>query len=689
MRLAFFLLFFVLLAPFLAGQETSSDPKPAEMMQRYLFSCIDEAAQRWTERYEQLKTPEEIRAYQKERQDFFRQAIGWEAPFTEKTPLRPQIVKQISKRVGDGGYRVEMVLFESLPQFYVTAALFLPDDPKYQAPYPAMLVACGHSAEGKALPVYQQACALAALNGVAALIVDPIDQGERSQNLREDGKPYTHSTASHNIDNLGSIPLGRNTAIFMIHDLSRAVDYLESREDIDARRIGVAGNSGGGTQSSYMMALDPRLKVAAPNCYICSLYGKLPHTIGPQDAEQNIFGQLAFGMDHVDYLLMRAPQPTLIGAATRDFFPIDDTWAAYRHANRIYDRFGDADKVAIIETDQQHGWSKTLREGTARWMVRWFYGIDRPIVEPDPLPVLSPEEIRCTPQGQVILLDGARTVFDLNRDLEKKLAEERRRIWQQGLTPELTERIRRCIGVEPPEQRKNDSALHVEVAKAEQDIQGVSVFCQQAHIVRENDRIRLPMFFLSPQTDRKNPPLLFLHENGDQVALTHPKVGEALKNGRAVVAVDLRGLGETQATQGKYFDPKHHGRDGHDFYLAYLLGKIYVGMRTEDLLVVADLLREHFATEKIDLYAYGLPGTVALHAAALNPEMFSAVEIEASLTSWADVITGGNGHHPLTGLVHGALRFYDLPDLAGALQEKVRIVHPRQPTDPAWLPSSP
>jgi len=166
----------------------------------------------------------------------------------------------------------------------------------------------------------------------------PLDQGERHQLLDADGKPIiTRSTEGHTRAGVGAILVGRNTATYRIWDGMRAIDYLASRPEVDADRIGCTGISGGGTMTSYLMALDDRIQAAAPGCFITTTRRK-NESPGPGDAEQNIFGQIAYGMDHADYILMRAPKPTLICAATHDFVPIEGTWEAFREAKRLYTR---------------------------------------------------------------------------------------------------------------------------------------------------------------------------------------------------------------------------------------------------------------------------------------------------------------------------------------------------------------
>src|SRR6185312_301705 len=211
--------------------------------------------------------------------------------YPQRTPLHAQIV---GRRKCDG-YRVEKILFESQPQHYVSALLYLPDSPP---PYPGVIVPCGHTANGKI--GYFRISAFLARSGFAALCYDPIGQGERYQVLDESGKPPMKSTSEHTAVGIGSILVGRNTASYRIWDGMRAIDYLASRGDVDATKIGCTGISGGGTLTEYLMALDDRIGCAAPGCAPTTFSRRLA-TIGPGDAEQNIFGQIALGLDHPDY----------------------------------------------------------------------------------------------------------------------------------------------------------------------------------------------------------------------------------------------------------------------------------------------------------------------------------------------------------------------------------------------------
>ena len=164
---------------------------------------------------------------------------------------------------------------------------------------------------------------------------------------------------------IGSLLVGRSTATYRIWDGIRSLDYLGSRPEIDAKRLGCTGCSGGGTLTSYLMALDDRIVCAAPSCYLTTLE-KLFATIGPQDAEQNIPGQVAFGMEHADYLTLRAPRPTLMCVATQDFFDIGGAWTTFREATGIYGILGHSERVNLAEYNTGHGYPKPQREAITR-----------------------------------------------------------------------------------------------------------------------------------------------------------------------------------------------------------------------------------------------------------------------------------------------------------------------------------
>ena len=640
---------------------------PQAMVHSYLIRRAEEALDRRTARYEELKTPEQLAAYQQRMRQFFLSQLG-ELP--ERTPLRPQVVGRIDR----DGYQIEKIIFESQPQHFVTAVLYLPDA---KPPYPGVLVPCGHTANGKA--GYQPICILLAHNGLAALCYDPIDQGERCQLLDPQGKPLANGTRGHTLVGVGSILLGRNTATFRIWDGMRALDYLQSRPEIDAKRIGCTGNSGGGTLTSYLMALDERIVCAVPSCYLTS-FRRLLQTIGPQDAEQDIHAQIAYGMDHADYVMMRAPKPTLMSTATRDFFDIGGSWDSFRQAKRFYTRLGFAERVDLIETDQKHGYTAQLRVGTARWMRRWLLGIDDAVTEPES-PVLKDQELQCTPAGQVMLLPGARSVYDLNMDLEEKLSQSRKQFWQQTGTAGCLDAVRRITGIRKLDELPKPQCEKVGTLKRE----GYRI---DKLILRTEPGICLPALAFVPQKPGGEA-YLYLHSSGKQTdAAPSGPIEILVAAGNRVLAVDLRGLGETQGGK-KTANTKQIGSEWTDGFLAYMLDTSYLAMRAEDILVCARLLAKGetgVEANRVHLVSVGLVGPPALHAAALEPKLFASVTLRNCLTSWSDVVRTPLATNQLINVVHGALRTYDLPDLLAALSRSGAKVTVADPLDAAEKP---
>ena len=637
--------------------ETIDGVAPDKIMGHYLRKQAAKQFENWKTEYEQRKTPEQVADYQKRLHDKFLEVLGG---MPDRTPLNPQITGVVHRE----GYRLEKVIFESQPKHYVTAALFMPDTDRHKPPYPGVLVPCGHAQNAKAYDSYQKMGALLALNGMAALVFDPIDQGERGQ-LMEDW-PGLWGTKAHTMVAVGSILLGRNTATFEVWDGMRGIDYLQSRPEVDPKRIGCTGNSGGGTQTSYLMALDDRIIAASPSCYITN-FDRLLNTIGGQDAEQNIYAQLAFGMDHADYLMMRAPTPILICAATKDFFDIGGTWTSFRYAKRLYTRLGFAEHIDLLENDAGHNYNQQAREGVVRWMSRWLRGKDESIAEPEIQP-FTDEEMQCTPDGQVMLLKGARSVYDLNREYEKDLAKQRKKMWETTDSAEMLNRVRKIAGI-----RRLSELPKPEVEKVgtiERD--GYSI---EKMIIKPEEGIYVTALMFVPSQETKKSAVIYLHGQGKAAdAAAGGPIEKLVKTGRLVMAVDVRGVGETHGVGQRYFMP-YFGTDGQDFYIAYVLGRSYVGMRAEDVLVCARLLQQK-QSGPLSLVAIGHVAIPALHAAALEQELFGSVKLVHPLVSWSNVVRMGKSQDQLVNTVHGALTVYDLPDLAATLDDKLTIEEP-------------
>lgn len=668
--------------------------KPDEFLERWLAAEAERLIDRRGEAFEvMIKSEAACRKWQQDRREFFLDRIGG---LPARNPLNPRIAGTLQGK----GYRIEKILLETRPAFHLTANLYLPETP---GPWPGVLVACGHSHDGKAAGQYQLVCMLLARHGLAAICYDPIGQGERYQILDPaterlvfDDAPHVRAphpnvrlmcTTEHTMVGLSSTLLGENVAQYRIWDGMRVIDYLQSRPDILPGKIGCTGNSGGGTETAYLMALDDRILAAAPGCFLTT-FRKLLATKGPQDGEQNIFGQLAFGMDEADYCIMRAPKPTLIAAGTRDAtFDFDGTWELFRDAKRFASRIGHPDSVDIAAPDAPHGFTLQLREAVTRFMCRHLLGKEVEVREiaalPDSfddqqlralsVPDWTASDLQCTDEGQVLLMPGERSAAQINTETAARLKASRASVWPDLDGAEKRKIIRETIGLGSGDPQpkvetvgiveREDSTIHKLVLTAEEGLP-------------------LPALAFVPRNPNGRA-VLYLHgESMKADAAPGGAIESWVKQGCLVLAAELRGIGETETGfRRKAFGAGRFGRDNLEILTAYLIGKSYVGMRTGDVQLWTNWLKTSTLTgakpAPIELVAIGESAIPALHAAALQPDDFASATLRRAIPSWEAIVTAPESFDQSVNVVHGVLRHYDLSDLVALAGEgKVKLSEP-------------
>jgi cephalosporin-C deacetylase-like acetyl esterase len=305
-----------------------------------------------------------------------------------KTPLNAKVLGSTEM----DGFRIEKVVYESQPQFYVTALVYVPEHPAQVgggspaqvgggspaqvgggspaqfgggspaqaelgrgtrvgggAKMPAIVMAPGHASSGKAGDFAM--ASTFARNGFVVLSYDPIGQGERLEYpdpakaaAMQRGDPYpgvslaTRATGEHGEAGLQPTLIGDAVARYFAWDGMRAVDYLQTRPEVDAERIGAFGCSGGGAMTALLGAADKRVKAIATACYITSMDALLP-AIGPQDGEQSVPGWVAAGLDFADWVELAAPRPYAIVGTVGDMFPWAGLIESAREARRFYGLF--------------------------------------------------------------------------------------------------------------------------------------------------------------------------------------------------------------------------------------------------------------------------------------------------------------------------------------------------------------
>src|SRR5438034_5853475 len=504
--------------------------------------------------------------------------------FPDRTPLNARVVGVLERP----GYRIEKVIFESQPHFYVTANLYLPKTG--HPPYPAILYPLGHERGGKTNPTWQQMLGSLATKGFVALAWDPVGQGERlqifDQDLRE--SKVGNSTTEHTVVGTQCMLVGDHLARYTIWDGMRALDYLLSRKEVDPARIGLTGNSGGGTHTAYIAALDDRIQVAAPSCYITSWHLMLD-TIGPQDAEQTFPFWLQEGLDYPDYLYAFAPKPYILLSAIRDFFPIAGARETFAEAARVYSAIGAKEKLGMFEADDGHGYNKTRRLAAYEWFGRWLKGIEDKDPEPQ-IEMATPEELRCTPTDQVSTSLGGESVFTLNQKRLEQLKANRR------MPPgELPRKVQELIHYEPP-----SASLQVRpygtISRSGYHIEKLTYESEPG--------ITIPsLLFVPDGGDGKKAAVLMV--SGDGKKASAPEAEQLVTSGMVVLSIDARGFGETANPDVTSREFGHYFGDYKDAMTALLVGKTMVGMRALDITRGVDLLSARQGIDRDKIYVYG------------------------------------------------------------------------------------
>ncbi len=581
--------------------------------------------------------------------------------FPDRTPLNARVVGVLERP----GYRIEKVIFESQPHFYVTANLYLPKTG--HPPYPAILYPLGHERGGKTNPTWQQMLGSLATKGFVALAWDPVGQGERLQIFDEDLRESKvgNSTTEHTVVGTQCMLVGDHLARYTIWDGMRALDYLLSRKEVDPARIGLTGNSGGGTHTAYIAALDDRIQVAAPSCYITSWHLMLD-TIGPQDAEQTFPLWLQEGLDYPDYLYAFAPKPYILLSAIRDFFPIAGARETFAEAEKVYSAIGVREKLGIFEADDGHGYNKSRRLAAYDWFGRWLKGARDTDPEPQ-IEMATPEELRCTATGQVSTSLGGESVFTLN---QKRLAQ----LKASRLTrpAELPGKVREVIRYEPlsgPLQVTSYGAITRSGYRIEK------------LIYESEPGIFVPSLLYVPDAGASKKAAVLM-VTGDGKAASASEAEQFAASGTVVLSIDMRGTGETRVdtdVNSREFD-RYFG-DFNDTMTALLVGKTMAGMRALDISRGVDVLTSRKEVDANQVYGYGKDeGALPLLYAAVLDGKIRRVMLDGMLVSYESVVNSRVSRRILEGVAPGMLKYYDLQDLVAAMAPRdVWIVNGADP----------
>jgi hypothetical protein len=578
----------------------------------------------------------------------------------EMTPC-PLDIREHRTLVMDG-YRIAKLTFQSKPGLRVTANLYRPDGSGRR---PAVLNVHGHYPEGKIAPLVAARGHDLAREGFVVLSVDAIGAGERGT---RPGAFEHHGAAGAPLFSAGETLLGAQ-----VYDNMRAIDLLQSLGDVDKERIGVTGASGGGNQTLWISALDPRVKASVPvvsvgtfesyvtrgNCW-CET---LPD--GLRIAEE--WGALG----------LIAPNPLLILTANREqleaFLPAE-MLRAYADARRVYALYGAEERIAYQIIDVPHGYYPEMRRHMLGWFKHWLQGSGAALPRTLPAdPALPPERLRCF--------------------------EKEGRPPEVGSLIEYVSQRTREVKEEFPSQGRLDTGRKRRELAQTLRLPGGPAFTGLSQVVPgEEEGLRWRKFTVEPERGALIPCMLIepraamktvvlaAHPDGKEECLGTRAARAVLASGKGLCLVDLRTVGETRWA---------HPDDQVELYTARAalwVGRTMLGDWVKDLIAVRAALGRVAPGARVEMMGFGAvvhrnstnaaalargamfalgDTTVAALAAAALDDGFSGVDVAGGLASY--VVEGEVPRYRYGLLAPGMLKWGDVTLLAALAQCPVRV----------------
>ncbi|HZV04723.1 MAG TPA: prolyl oligopeptidase family serine peptidase [Gemmataceae bacterium] len=618
--------------------------------------------------------------WEKKRPEFRRQFLDMLGLWP--LPPRADLHAEITGKFETNRFTVEKLHFQSSPGLYVTGNLYIPKHAKF--PAPAVLYLCGHGnivfdkvSYGSKV-FYQRHPAWFAEHGYVCLILDTLELGEIP------GEHHgTYRSGMWWWQALGYTPAG-----IECWNAMRALDYLETRKEVDAKRLGVTGRSGGGATSWWIAAADDRPQCIVPVAGIADLYAHVIEGVAPRLRDGVISGHCdcmylvnMYRWDFGRVMALCAPRPLLLGNSDEDdIFPV----AGYRRladkVRRIYELYGAVDRFQLLETKGPHKDTPELRVGAFRWMNRWLKNDSGEVRDDEPAK-LTPQQLKVFDRLPADAINAEiQESFLKAAKIELPQAPEVAREWWKGRAPELLHELRTRVFRNWPDK---PPALNVRLAA---DVKHEGLRLRAYDFVSE-DQVELRLWLMTAEKVEK-PTLVVLNaldEAGwqDWIADLGPAFKEALQLAKepkqdtarftrnvkllqsqkwAFAAVTPRGIGPTRWSETSPFDGKPNGHQIRRRFA--LLGQTLDGQRVWDARRALACLRTVADLKGVPLWLQGkneMAG-IALYASLFEPDV-------ARLDLWHPPASHRQGP-----IFLNVLRVLDMPQaVALAFPRKMRL----------------
>lgn len=635
------------------------------MVHEYYVEQLRETERRGNERRAALRTKADAEAYVADVRRKIQACFG---PWPEKTPLNARTTGVVERDT----YTIEKVIFESRPQFFVTANLYVPKGLKGKAP--GVVGSCGHSTNGKENDTYQSFAQGLVRLGYVCLLFDPMGQGERLQLPDANNKPrVSFGVGEHMMCGNQQTLVGEFFGSWRAWDGIRALDYLLTRDEVDPNHVGITGNSGGGTMSTWLCGVESRWTMGAPSCFVTTFRRNLENEL-PADTEQCPPRVLALGLDMSDFLAAMAPKPVLVIGQEKDYFDVRGTTETVERLKHLYGLLGKPDNVALFIGANGHGYHQDGRQA----MYGWFNhatGRDGTVVEPE-IKIEPDGVLRCTESGQIAMLHN-KSVSVFTHELAAEQTKGRGTPSGEALKHAVRDVLKLDERRGVPDYR---------ILRADGD-RGYPTKQFATYAVETEPGIHAIVYRLSDEAFHSRLPrqanravLYVAHDSSDEELRSEPLIGEIFKAEPAATfyTCDVRGLGESRPVSVK--EGSYYTAYGCDYFYAshaIMLDRPYVGRRTHDVLRVLDWLAA--AHDEVHVIGRGF-GAIPAAMASLLHEKVTQVTLKQAPTSYGDIAAADIYGWPVSSFPRNVLKRFDLTDVYRELAaKKLKLIEPVGP----------
>jgi pimeloyl-ACP methyl ester carboxylesterase len=643
----FWLLFLLLGACSVVHAQVNSSALPWKNNTAYNAYLMRTVHQQYADRLadvaEAVTSKKAMLRYQQTRRARYQGILG---DMPARTALNAHVVGTSLQK----GFHIERIVFESTPHRYVTANLYVPEG---KGTFPVALSLAGHGMNGKAGD--QRLGALFAQHGIALFAVDPVAQGERLQLADRNGNPLTRgATTEHTLLNAGANLVGTSVAAYEYWDNTRAIDYLETRPDLDKHNIACIGSSGGGTQTTYLIALDERIKAAVVCSYV-SRRERVLEQSGPSDGCQHIPNEGREHFEISDFLTLFAPKPLLIMSGYYDFVDYWGATQAYDELQKVYHVFNADKQVRLFSAESGHGMPQPKREAAITWFRTWLAHDATPVAE-GPIATIPEKELLCTPTGQIATAyPDAVSMPAYMATLAQGYAAQRAAFMKQD-KQSVDKQVLATLGITLPQEK-----TRVEVTGS----MPARTYSLSKYQLLRTGQMPVPCLVLTPENVSPTATVvLYLNAAGkENILADEATVGAFMNRGDILVLADLRGFGET-ADPAEFNDLKYWSKEYRNAMLSLHMGTSVMGQRVLDVFSLVDFMTTTPGLQghDIKLMANGLYGPAAIHAAYLDSRIKST-EVARSYKSFEQLVQNPLQNDAYTNVLYGVLKYYDLPDL--------------------------